>query len=76
MAQSHANYGYPAKVAYLIVLHCWTFVILFFHAHGFDSMHRDDFGTLPHGPQALVENAAPNVLGLTEENANISASGK
>ena len=39
---------------YLIILHLWTFVIIFFHAHNFEDIHRDA-ADLPHGPDALMQ---------------------
>ena len=40
---------------YLVLLHLWTFVVIFFHAHNFEDIHRDA-GDLPHGPDALAQN--------------------
>lgn len=37
------------------MLHTWTFVVIFFHAHNFEDMHRDA-ADLPHGPVALAQN--------------------
>jgi len=42
---------------YLFLIHLWTFVLLFFHAHGFETVHGD-FGAgheVPHGPHALMQ---------------------
>jgi hypothetical protein len=47
---------YPA-VLYLLVLHLWTFALLMFHAHGFETVHGD-FGAgdaIHHGPAALMQ---------------------
>ena len=38
-------------ILYLIMIHLWTFVLLFFHAHSFDTNTGRDFG---HGPHALL----------------------
>lgn len=42
-------------ISYLILIHLWSFVILFFHAHSFDE--HGDFGAgvgVPHGPHAMM----------------------
>ena len=44
-----------AFVMYLMVLHLWTFVVIFFHAHNFEDIHRDTLD-MPHGPDALMQN--------------------
>lgn len=44
-------------ILYLIMLHTWTFVVLFFHAHKFETIHGD-FGAghqMAHGPHALMQ---------------------
>ncbi|KAG7349339.1 golgin subfamily A member 5 [Nitzschia inconspicua] len=44
-----------AFIFYLIVIHLWSFIILFFHAHSFQE--HGDFGAgvgAPHGPHALM----------------------
>jgi hypothetical protein len=44
-------------IVYLLLIHIWTFVLLFFHAHSFETEHGD-FGAgigLPHGPHALMQ---------------------
>jgi hypothetical protein len=44
-------------IVYLLLIHIWTFVLLFFHAHGFETEHGD-FGAgigIPHGPHALMQ---------------------
>mmetsp|Transcript_26281 Transcript_26281/g.40314 ORF Transcript_26281/g.40314 Transcript_26281/m.40314 type:complete len:855 (-) Transcript_26281:225-2789(-) len=46
-----------AFLAYLLLLHSWTFLLLFFHAHHFENVHGD-FGAgrqLPHGPHAMMQ---------------------
>lgn len=45
---------------YLIILHLWTFIVLFFHAHNYEPVHGD-FGAgqqLAHGPNALMQQNA------------------
>lgn len=46
-------------ISYLVLIHLWTFVLLFFHAHSFDTIAERDFGTggggSPHGPQAIMQ---------------------
>jgi len=47
-------------IAYLTVLHLWTFLLLFVHAHGFESVHGD-FGSgnsAHHGPAGLMQASA------------------
>jgi hypothetical protein len=42
-------------IFYLIMIHLWSFVILFFHAHSFQE--HGDFGAgvgVPHGPHAMM----------------------
>jgi hypothetical protein len=42
-------------IFYLILIHLWSFVILFFHAHSFEE--HGDFGAgvgVPHGPHAMM----------------------
>ena len=49
-------------VFYLILLHLWTFVVIFFHAHNFKLDHRDE---MPHGPESIAQNqlgAARNLI--------------
>jgi hypothetical protein len=44
-------------IVYLLMIHIWTFVLLFFHAHGFETGHGC-FGAgvgMPHGPHALMQ---------------------
>ena len=37
-------------------MHLWTFVLLFFHAHSFDTIpNSSDIGHLSHGPQAVMQ---------------------
>lgn len=46
-------------IFYLLLMHLWTFVLLFFHAHGFEVEHAD-FGAgggLSHGPHALMQSS-------------------
>uniref|UniRef100_A0A448Z5I5 Golgin-84 n=1 Tax=Pseudo-nitzschia multistriata TaxID=183589 RepID=A0A448Z5I5_9STRA len=43
-------------IFYLILMHLWTFVLLFFHAHSFDTIpNSSDIGHLSHGPQAVMQ---------------------
>ena len=42
-----------AFVFYLIILHLWTFIVIFFHAHNFELDHRDE---MPHGPESIAQN--------------------
>mmetsp|Transcript_56471 Transcript_56471/g.137049 ORF Transcript_56471/g.137049 Transcript_56471/m.137049 type:complete len:919 (-) Transcript_56471:2895-5651(-) len=51
-------------IFYLLLIHTWTFVLLFFHAHNFEVEHGD-FGAgvgLPHGPHALMQQKQPVLL--------------
>ena len=44
-------------IAYLLLIHIWTFILIFFHAHNFESVHGD-FGagvSVSHGPHALMQ---------------------
>lgn len=47
-------------VVYLLLLHFWTFVLLIFHVHGFETIHGNlgGRGVTPHGPGALMQKAA------------------
>ena len=43
-------------ILYLIMIHLWTFFLIFVHAHGYETVHGD-FGAgqgVPHGPHALM----------------------
>lgn len=45
---------------YLVLIHLWSFVILFFHAHSFQE--HGDFGAgvgVPHGPHAMMTHKQP-----------------
>lgn len=45
-----------AFIVYLMILHLWTFVIIFFHAHNFEDIHRGDFpGSHGHGPESIMK---------------------
>mmetsp|Transcript_31917 Transcript_31917/g.47108 ORF Transcript_31917/g.47108 Transcript_31917/m.47108 type:complete len:756 (+) Transcript_31917:214-2481(+) len=51
-------------ILYLIMLHAWTFVVLFFHAHKFETIHGD-FGAghqLSPGPHALMQQSNPAIF--------------
>jgi len=43
-----------AFIMYILMLHLWTFVVIFFHAHNFEDMHRD-MADIPHGPDAIAQ---------------------
>jgi chromosome segregation ATPase len=46
-------------ILYLLILHLWTFAVLFLHAHRFEDVHGD-FGAgrnLAHSPYALMQNS-------------------
>jgi hypothetical protein len=48
---------------YLLLLHFWTFVVIVFHAHSYESVHGDFGGKhLPHGPHALMQQFDPQQL--------------
>lgn len=40
---------------YLIVLHIWTFLVLFFHAHSYEPVHGDFGSQQFHGPNTLMQ---------------------
>jgi len=44
-------------IFYLISIHLWTFVLLFFHAHSFNSIPEREFGNVgyAHGPHAIMQ---------------------
>mmetsp|Transcript_1304 Transcript_1304/g.2134 ORF Transcript_1304/g.2134 Transcript_1304/m.2134 type:complete len:794 (-) Transcript_1304:76-2457(-) len=51
-------------IVYLLVLHLWTFVVLFLHTHKFETVHGD-FGAanhLAHGPHALMQQHDPEIF--------------
>ena len=51
-------------ILYLVVLHLWTFVVLFFHTHRFETVHGD-FGAgrqFAHGPHALMQYHDPEIF--------------
>ena len=47
-------------ICYLLILHMWTFFVLMFHAHVFETVHGDfgAGGNLAHGPHALMQQQA------------------
>ena len=52
-------------IFYLLLIHLWTFVLLFFHAHSFDTMGDDTGGTatrVVHGPGALLQKGGAQVV--------------
>jgi hypothetical protein len=40
-------------IVYLLLVHLWTFVLLFFHAHNFETVH--DYDSVSVGPHALLQ---------------------
>ena len=42
-------------IFYLILIHLWTFVLLFFHAHSFDVSRGSEFGHVPPGPHSIFQ---------------------
>jgi hypothetical protein len=45
-------------IFYLVLIHLWTFVLLFFHAHSFDTIAERDSGAgdgYSHGPHAIMQ---------------------
>lgn len=43
-------------IFYLILIHLWTFVLLFFHAHSFDTIPKSVAGVgYPHGPHSIMQ---------------------
>ena len=56
-------------VLYLIMLHLWTFVVLFFHTHKFGTVEGHFGDRLPHGPHAMMQQgrAHPDLIKLKEE---------
>ncbi|GKY91732.1 hypothetical protein MPSEU_000145000 [Mayamaea pseudoterrestris] len=47
-------------ILYFVTMHLWTFVLLFFHVHGYDTM-RTDFATSGHGPAGMIAQQAAQV---------------
>uniref|UniRef100_A0A7S3L115 Golgin-84 n=1 Tax=Amphora coffeiformis TaxID=265554 RepID=A0A7S3L115_9STRA len=45
-------------ILYLVMIHVWTFFLIFVHAHGYETVHGDFGGGqgIPHGPHALMNN--------------------
>ena len=41
-------------IVYLLLIHLWTFVLLFFHAHNFETI-QGDYNYVSVGPNALLE---------------------
>jgi hypothetical protein len=43
---------------YIVSLHLWTFIVIFFHAQHLDNLHNagNAFAIPPHGPQAIIAN--------------------
>ena len=69
----------------MILIHLWTFVLLFFHAHSFDTIPHGDYGAgigAPHGPHVMMQqqNIKKNIAAALPNSAekeklrNISAS--
>jgi hypothetical protein len=64
-------------IVYILVLHLWTFVVLFLHTHKFETVHGD-FGAannLAHGPHALMQQHDPEIFKqvVAEKNAAAQA---
>jgi hypothetical protein len=49
-------------ILYFLLMHLWTFALLFFHVHGYETMHGD-FGSGAHGPSGLLSQGIPQVVG-------------
>ena len=53
-----ASHSVSNLVSYLLLLHSWTFVLFFFHAHGsFESINGCSSGSPPHGPHSILQNS-------------------
>lgn len=51
-------------IFYLLIIHAWTFLLLFMHAHSFETIHGD-FGAgigVPHSPHALMQQPQQDIL--------------
>eukprot|EP00536_Pseudo-nitzschia_multiseries_P011206 jgi/Psemu1/307996/fgenesh1_kg.370_\ len=60
-------------IFYLMLIHLWTFVLLFFHAHSFDTLPTgSSIGYNSHGPHALIQQQ--EVLKNAELRINADAS--
>lgn len=46
-------------ILYLGMLHLWTFTVLFFHAHRFETVHGDFGAKYPHGSHAMMHHIRP-----------------
>jgi hypothetical protein len=51
-------------IAYFLLIHFWTFVVLFLHAHSFDPGRASEWGTVPHGPHAMVQQHQDQIQGM------------
>jgi hypothetical protein len=64
-------------ILYLLVLHLWTFAVLFFHTHRFETVHGD-FGSgqpFAHSPQAVMQMHDPAIFKqIVAEKAQTSGS--
>jgi hypothetical protein len=53
-------------ILYLLLMHIWTFVLLFHHAHNFETLKGDDIA-MAVGPQALIDFHKRNVENVAPE---------
>jgi hypothetical protein len=63
-------------IFYLILIHLWTFTLLFFHAHSF-GVERCDFQAgvrVSHGPHAMMMEQSRGVTAKTTVRTNADAS--
>jgi len=61
-------------ILYLIMLHTWTFVVLFLHTHKFETIHGD-FGAghhLAHGPHALMQQTRPEISKIVAVDSEVT----
>ena len=61
-----ARWGF---ILYLVVLHMWTFAVLFFHTHRFETVHGD-FGAghqLAAGPHSLMQHQQQLIKEMSSE---------
>ena len=59
-------------IFYLLLIHSWTFVLLFFHAHSFETFHADNAASisLAHGPHALMKQQMEKQVPLQPQQVN------
>lgn len=53
-------------IVYLLLIHIWTFVLLFLHAHNFETLKADDIA-MAVGPHALIDFHKRNVENVAPE---------